>query len=812
MSEATPAPPGLPGGVRPWYIYTALYAIFFLTCFVTGNYILTLILAVVGGFAAEYFVPSAPGGDRVEVNGSSSSVTSDQQQQGVTREPSFYDKPLPPEPPQSEPSSPEPTHEVEEIMERQSAEPVVETTPLRDGDMEALNYGREYGPPPTVRDPSPEPIRREPSPEPVRQPSPEPVREPSPEPFREPSPEPIREPSPEPIREPSPEPVRQPSPDPIREPSPEPIREPSPEPIREPSPEPIREPSPESFGEPSPEPIREPSPEPVPPKQESPVSEFGVSSEPPTSELSGPSESLLMERKVSEEVMESLDKFRLKGKEEEESDSDESFQNETETKADPYSLEGSAPKSQDPFPSDPSPGPQRELSPEPKSQDPFPNDPSPGPQRELSPEPHKPASPELFGQESPEPPKTQYSGISLEPEVIQEQPKHQDQLAAFESRDPSADLLGDNFQQDQQQQQPSVPQGVDPLLDFGQTSSNTAAPAASAFPDSQLSDLVDFGSGTAGGMTATPQDSNTDLEASLKDGDMEALNYGREYGPPPTVRDPSPEPMRREPSPEPVRQLSPEPVREPSPVKGTDSLEDLMQQQQKSPVAKNDSFEKIGSDDDDDDEKDAQRGTFLTEVEIPADAETSEDVSDLLRDAQKESPEMNVRVSVEDPDSDSDSELAEVKQKVEDEGDPWVAGSDNDNERPSENLLLSAKSESSGGGAGGGDDISQRAVFGDDEEQDAKGLSSAEDNSSKAGSGDPAGRGGSIGSAEEVDCDVNLQPDAAVVTVAPAAAAPSGGGDVDIDLSDPMVQEATAKIQAAFKGFKTRQSLKKERD
>ena len=166
-----------------------------------------------------------------------------------------------------------------------------------------------------------------------------------------------------------------------------------------------------------------------------------------------------MERKVSEEVMESLDKFRLKGKEEEESDSDESFQNETETKADPYSLEGSAPKSQDPFPSDPSPGPQRELSPEPKSQDPFPNDPSPGPQRELSPEPHKPASPELFGQESPEPPKTQYSGISLEPEVIQEQPKHQDQLAAFESRDPSADLLGDNFQQDQQQQQPSVPQG-----------------------------------------------------------------------------------------------------------------------------------------------------------------------------------------------------------------------------------------------------------------------------------------------------------------------------------------------------------------
>ena len=62
----------------------------------------------------------------------------------------------------------------------------------------------------------------------------------------------------------------------------------------------------------------------------------------------------------------------------------------------------------------------------------------------------------------------------------------------------------------------------------------------------------------------------------------------------------------------------------------------MQQQQQKSPVTKHDSFEKIGSDDDDDDnEKDAQRGTFLTEVEIPDAAETSEDVSDLLRDAQK---------------------------------------------------------------------------------------------------------------------------------------------------------------------------------
>ena len=61
-----------------------------------------------------------------------------------------------------------------------------------------------------------------------------------------------------------------------------------------------------------------------------------------------------------------------------------------------------------------------------------------------------------------------------------------------------------------------------------------------------------------------------------------------------------------------------------------------------------------------------------------------------------------------------------------------------------------------------------QAVFGDDEEQDAKGLSSAEDNSSKAGSGVPM-KSGSIGSAEEVD-DVNLQPD--------AATAPSGGSDV----------------------------------
>ena len=61
-----------------------------------------ILFQVVGGFAAEYFVPSAPSGGQVEVNGSSSPVTSDQQK-GVTREPSFYDKPLPPEPPQSEP-------------------------------------------------------------------------------------------------------------------------------------------------------------------------------------------------------------------------------------------------------------------------------------------------------------------------------------------------------------------------------------------------------------------------------------------------------------------------------------------------------------------------------------------------------------------------------------------------------------------------------------------------------------------------------------------------------------------------------------
>ena len=70
----------------------------------------SILFKVVGGFAAEYFVPSPlPSGDGGVVNGSSSSVTSDQQQQGVTREPSFYDKPLPPEPPESEPYA----HEVQ---------------------------------------------------------------------------------------------------------------------------------------------------------------------------------------------------------------------------------------------------------------------------------------------------------------------------------------------------------------------------------------------------------------------------------------------------------------------------------------------------------------------------------------------------------------------------------------------------------------------------------------------------------------------------------------------------------------------------
>ena len=70
---------------------------------------------------------------------------------------------------------------------------------------------------------------------------------------------------------------------------------------------------------------------------------------------------------------------------------------------------------------------------------------------------------------------------------------------------------------------------------------------------------------------------------------------------------------------------------------------------------------------------------------------------------------MNVRVSVGGEDdndsSDSDSELAQVKQKVEDEGDPWAA---NEDMMPSEeNLLLSAKGET-GLGAGLGDDVSHR--------------------------------------------------------------------------------------------------------
>ena len=73
---------------------------------------------------------------------------------------------------------------------------------------------------------------------------------------------------------------------------------------------------------------------------------------------------------------------------------------------------------------------------------------------------------------------------------------------------------------------------------------------------------------------------------------------------------------------------------------------------------------------------------------------------------------MNVRVSVggeddNDDSSDSDSELAQVKQKVEDEGDPWAANEDSG--IPSEeNLLLSAKGETGLGAGGLGDDVSHR--------------------------------------------------------------------------------------------------------
>ena len=62
-----------------------------------------------------------------------------------------------------------------------------------------------------------------------------------------------------------------------------------------------------------------------------------------------------------------------------------------------------------------------------------------------------------------------------------------------------------------------------------------------------------------------------------------------------------------------------------------------------------------------------------------------------------------------------------------------------------------------------------QAVFGDDEEQDAKGLSSASSAAPAKGEGGSGGGGaGSVGSAEEVD-DGNLQPDTATA---------AGGSDV----------------------------------
>ena len=57
--------------------------------------------------------------------------------------------------------------------------------------------------------------------------------------------------------------------------------------------------------------------------------------------------------------------------------------------------------------------------------------------------------------------------------------------------------------------------GVDPLLDFGAAPAAVTA-ATPAFPDSQLSDLVDFGSGATGGMTATLQASNSDPMQDLE--------------------------------------------------------------------------------------------------------------------------------------------------------------------------------------------------------------------------------------------------------------------------------------------------------
>ena len=90
---------------------------------------------------------------------------------------------------------------------------------------------------------------------------------------------------------------------------------------------------------------------------------------------------------------------------------------------------------------------------------------------------------------------------------------------------------------------------------------------------SQLSDLADFGSGATGGATATLQDSNIEVKSKLLETAVIKLFMERcvKFA---TI------------------QIS---LQASKPSMGADSLEDLVQQQ-KSPVAKNDSFERIGSD------------------------------------------------------------------------------------------------------------------------------------------------------------------------------------------------------------------------
>jgi hypothetical protein len=785
--------------VRPWHIYTGFYGIFWLTSFYTESFLLTLFMAILGGFASEFLAKFIPGGEEVEIGANSSAsaapVAAASSVSATSYQDDFYDKPLPPEPTARDPS-PEPARDM-------SPEPVRDPTPEPTRDM-SPELARDSSPEPPARAveeplvqafaepafesaPEPPPRRETPEPEPVleKRHSPEPQRftpaeeiskdedssrDSSPEPERF-SPEPPARHSPEPSRESPKHPeeslfMAKESPEPAKEylllsrESPEPpkeslLMESQPMMDEEPllpamSKEPTFTAPPASdefllekdhvestfapsFQAPqgghdmfdqgknrdldeqmdsdneedrpaqqsdlfrmstqpvevlprySPEPPKEsPRHSPEPPKKSFPE----PLKESPVSWPEPPKESLLLSRESPEPHKESLLLSR-------ESPESRVFSKESE-RFSPEPLKDSPRHSPVPTKESPkespmsSPEPMRKESPDPRKESPMsspelPRKESLDPRKESptsSPEPIKEHSPEPQ-KEFPLPPMESHSPPqSNSPELGQ---KYSSDKKDTPSPEPSKGM-SDQFAFESKVPEFQSEQAVPNLLgDF--QSSAWAAGFGEQMPESSADLLSGFGLAPASSEHLLDFVKATDL-ADFATTSVEQSN--KDY-------------------------------KDFESSKNADILGDLRSDAAaKPPVMKNDSFERIGEDDV---KPPRPSSTFLTEVGDGSDEDdedkaaapvssSNKDVADLLQDAQKESPETHrpqqPKLSLnDDVEDDFDDELTRVKEKVDDEGDPWAQKGEDLSPGSlgggaQDNLLLSSKGDS------GGDDISHR--------------------------------------------------------------------------------------------------------